>query len=86
MNRLIANSMTCTLIGLLSISTMAQNHATKPAVSPSQAVLADGTLVHDFMFADTPRMVHVLNAPSPAATVALPIAAVIAARALHEAE
>ena len=52
----------------------------------AQAVLADGTLVHDFMFADTPRMVHVLNAPSPAATAALPIANVIAARVLHEAE
>jgi len=42
MNRLIANTMTCTLIGLLSIPTMAQNPAKKPAVSPSQAVLAHG--------------------------------------------
>jgi len=57
-----------------------------PAGIRAQAVLADGTLVHDFMFADSPRMVHVLNAPSPAATAALPIAGVIAARALHEAE
>jgi L-2-hydroxyglutarate oxidase len=57
-----------------------------PAGIRAQAVLADGTLVHDFMFADTRRMVHVLNAPSPAATAALPIAGVIAARALHEAE
>jgi L-2-hydroxyglutarate oxidase len=57
-----------------------------PAGIRAQAVLADGTLVHDFMFADTPRMVHVLNAPSPAATASLPIAGVIAARALHEAE
>lgn len=36
MNRLIANTVTRTLIGLLSISTMAQNPATKP----TQAVLA----------------------------------------------
>ena len=50
----------------------------------AQAVLADGTLVHDFMFADTPRMVHVLNAPSPAATAAIPIGRMIAARALGE--
>ena len=57
-----------------------------PAGIRAQAVLADGTLVHDFMFADTPRMVHVLNAPSPAATASLPIAGVIAARALREAE
>jgi L-2-hydroxyglutarate oxidase len=57
-----------------------------PAGIRAQAVLPDGTLVHDFMFADTPRMVHVLNAPSPAATAALPIARLIAARALSEAE
>jgi L-2-hydroxyglutarate oxidase len=57
-----------------------------PAGIRAQAVLADGTLVHDFMFADTPRTVHVLNAPSPAATAALPIARVIAARVLHEPE
>jgi (S)-2-hydroxyglutarate dehydrogenase len=57
-----------------------------PAGIRAQAVLPDGTLVQDFMFADTPRMVHVLNAPSPAATAALPIARLIAARALSEAE
>jgi (S)-2-hydroxyglutarate dehydrogenase len=57
-----------------------------PAGIRAQAVLPDGTLVHDFMFADTPRMVHVLNAPSPAATAALPIARLIAARALRESE
>ena len=57
-----------------------------PAGIRAQAVLGDGTLVHDFMFADTPRMVHVLNAPSPAATAALPIARVIAARVLSESE
>jgi len=55
-----------------------------PAGIRAQAVLADGTLVHDFMFADTQRMVHVLNAPSPAATAALPIGAMIAERALGE--
>jgi L-2-hydroxyglutarate oxidase len=55
-----------------------------PAGIRAQAVLPDGTLVHDFMFADTPRMMHVLNAPSPAATAALPIARLIAARALRE--
>jgi L-2-hydroxyglutarate oxidase len=55
-----------------------------PAGIRAQAVLPDGTLVHDFMFADTSRMVHVLNAPSPAATAAMPIAELIAARALRE--
>ena len=50
----------------------------------AQAVAPDGSLIHDFLFADTARMVHVLNAPSPAATAALPIARMIAARALGE--
>lgn len=44
----------------------------------AQAVLRDGTLVHDFLIERTPRSVHVLNAPSPAATSALPIAEHIA--------
>ncbi|MFE3290941.1 L-2-hydroxyglutarate oxidase [Rhodococcus sp. NPDC059234] len=48
----------------------------------AQAVLRDGTLVHDFLIEQTPRSVHVLNAPSPAATSALPIADTIAGRLL----
>ncbi|MFX0573511.1 L-2-hydroxyglutarate oxidase [Nocardia nepalensis] len=40
----------------------------------AQAVLRDGTLVHDFMIERTARSIHVLNAPSPAATSAMPIA------------
>lgn len=39
----------------------------------AQAVMKDGTLVHDFLFAETPRSLHVCNAPSPAATSAIPI-------------
>lgn len=39
----------------------------------AQAVRADGTLVHDFALIQTDRMLHVLNAPSPAATSALAI-------------
>jgi L-2-hydroxyglutarate oxidase len=46
----------------------------------AQAVMRDGTLVHDFLFAQTPRMLHVCNAPSPAATSAIPIGAMIADR------
>jgi L-2-hydroxyglutarate oxidase len=34
----------------------------------AQAVLADGTLVHDFLLKNTARTLHVCNAPSPAAT------------------
>jgi L-2-hydroxyglutarate oxidase len=40
----------------------------------AQAVLRDGTMLHDFLFEETPRSLHVCNAPSPAATSALPIA------------
>jgi len=40
----------------------------------AQAVLPDGTLAHDFMIEQTERMLHVCNAPSPAATSAMPIA------------
>ncbi len=46
----------------------------------AQAVMRDGSLVHDFLFAETPRMVHVCNAPSPAATSAMPIGEMIADR------
>ena len=41
----------------------------------AQAVLKDGTLVDDFLFAQSPRSLHVCNAPSPAATSAIPIGA-----------
>ena len=41
----------------------------------AQAVNARGELVHDFLFARSARMLHVLNAPSPAATAAIPIGA-----------
>jgi L-2-hydroxyglutarate oxidase len=46
----------------------------------AQAVLRDGTLVHDFLFVETDRMLHVCNAPSPAATSAIPIGEMIANR------
>lgn len=44
-----------------------------PAGIRAQAVLSDGSLVHDFLFAESPRSLHVCNAPSPAATSAIPI-------------
>lgn len=47
----------------------------------AQAMLADGTLVQDFLFRRTARTVHVCNAPSPAATSALPIGRAIIAEA-----
>ena len=48
----------------------------------AQAVLRDGTLVHDFLFTQTDRTLHVINAPSPAATSAIPIGEMIADRLL----
>ena len=44
-----------------------------PAGIRAQAVLRDGSMVHDFLFAESPRSLHVCNAPSPAATSAIPI-------------
>ncbi|MFF4327794.1 L-2-hydroxyglutarate oxidase [Streptomyces sp. NPDC001591] len=54
-----------------------------PAGVRAQAVLRDGSLVDDFLIREAPRTVHVLNAPSPAATASLPIGREIAARALR---
>lgn len=45
-----------------------------PAGIRAQAVQRDGGLVHDFLFAKSNRSLHVCNAPSPAATSAMPIA------------
>lgn len=47
----------------------------------AQAVMRDGTLVHDFLIRATARTLHVCNAPSPAATSAIPIAEHLADRA-----
>lgn len=44
-----------------------------PAGVRAQAVMKDGTMVHDFLFAESPRSLHVCNAPSPAETSAIPI-------------
>ena len=54
-----------------------------PAGVRAQAVLPDGTLVDDFLIAQSPRIVHVLNAPSPAATASLPIGREVARRVLE---
>ena len=48
----------------------------------AQAMTADGTLVDDFVFVESERVVSVCNAPSPAATASLAIAESIADRLL----
>jgi L-2-hydroxyglutarate oxidase len=47
----------------------------------AQALDRRGQLVDDFVFSETPRALHVRNAPSPGATSSLAIAALIADRA-----
>lgn len=50
----------------------------------AQTVGPDGRLVDDFLFLETARSLHVCNAPSPAATSALPIADEVVERALKK--
>ena len=49
----------------------------------AQAVAADGSLLDDFCIREEEGMVHVLNAPSPAATASLSIGSVVARTALE---
>ena len=49
-----------------------------PAGIRAQAVMRDGALQHDFLIERTRRTLHVCNAPSPAATSAMPIAEYLA--------
>jgi len=51
-----------------------------PAGVRAQAMLPDGKLVDDFLWFDTKRGIHVLNAPSPAATSAFSIGKTITER------
>lgn len=57
----------------------------EPAGIRAQAVRKDGSMVEDFLFYETPRMTHVCNAPSPAATSAMPIGDLIAGKVLARA-
>jgi (S)-2-hydroxyglutarate dehydrogenase len=48
-----------------------------PAGIRAQAVAPDGSLVDDFSFLETARIVNVINAPSPAATASLAVGGLI---------
>ncbi|MCU0315187.1 MAG: L-2-hydroxyglutarate oxidase [Fimbriimonadaceae bacterium] len=48
----------------------------------AQALRRDGSLVDDFVIQRSGRMIHVVNAPSPAATASLAIAEIVVASAL----
>lgn len=49
----------------------------------AQAMAPDGNLLDDFHFIERPRAIHVLNAPSPAATASLVIGEAIADKAIE---
>ncbi len=49
----------------------------------AQAVAPSGTLVDDFVIAERQRMIHVVNAPSPAATASISIGRTIAELAVR---
>ncbi len=54
-----------------------------PSGVRAQALRRDGTLVDDFLLAGSDRVLHVLNAPSPAATSSLAIGRVLAGQAME---
>ncbi len=49
----------------------------------AQAIGPDGALLDDFAFSETARQIHVVNAPSPAATASFSIGRIIADKALE---
>ena len=54
-----------------------------PSGVRAQAVRRDGSLVDDFLLGGSDRVLHVLNAPSPAATSSLAIGRVLAGEAIE---
>jgi L-2-hydroxyglutarate oxidase len=50
----------------------------------AQAVSPSGTMINDFHFLETDRVLHVANAPSPAATSAIPIGRWIAKKLMEK--
>jgi L-2-hydroxyglutarate oxidase len=52
-----------------------------PSGVRAQAVMRDGSIVQDFLIRRTARTIHVCNAPSPAATSAIPIGRYVALKA-----
>jgi L-2-hydroxyglutarate oxidase len=57
----------------------------EPAGIRAQVLTKAGGLVDDFRYSRTERMLHMINAPSPAATAALPIGEHIATLCLDSA-
>ncbi|NLU76382.1 L-2-hydroxyglutarate oxidase [Streptomyces sp. HNM0575] len=82
LHRSLSKSAFTTAVRRLLPEVSADDLVPAPAGVRAQAVLHDGTLVDDFLITEGPHAVHVLNAPSPAATASLPIGREVAARAL----
>jgi L-2-hydroxyglutarate oxidase LhgO len=57
-----------------------------PSGVRAQAVARDGTMLDDFSLGGSARILHVHNAPSPAATASLAIGRVLAERAIEQFE
>ncbi|HJQ69924.1 MAG TPA: L-2-hydroxyglutarate oxidase [Blastocatellia bacterium] len=58
----------------------AEHLESAPAGVRAQAVADDGSLLDDFAFEERPRVVNVINAPSPAATASLAIGRLVVER------
>ena len=50
----------------------------------AQAIDLGGNLVDDFLIRESPQVINVLNAPSPAATASLAIGEMVAGKVLHQ--
>jgi L-2-hydroxyglutarate oxidase LhgO len=61
----------------------ADHLAPGPSGVRAQAVAADGSMVDDFQLGGSDRVLHVFNAPSPAATSSLAIGRVLATEAVE---
>ena len=59
---------------------IASEHLDPARTGAAQAITPDGKLLDDFAFSETRRIVHVVNAPSPAATASLSIGEFIAGK------
>ena len=72
----VANGVDCELISAAHLHEL----EAAPAGVRAQAIAPDGRPLDDFAFAETARIIHVINAPSPAATAALSIGQFIAGK------
>jgi len=70
------------IVGLAVARELSRRRPAAPAFFGvrAQAVARDGRLLDDFAVSETPRALHVRNAPSPAATSALALARLVADR------